>query len=112
MGFDGFLDKPLSTEHIYAYLSEHLHVEYIFAEETTAPVEVEIDWTDISLPADLYGDLESAVKGHSVTQLRQHMDALAQLGDREQSLAAHLGELAQQYDMSEIKTVLEKIKCR
>jgi hypothetical protein len=95
-----------STNHC---VSEHLGATYTFAEET-APVEVEIDWTGISLPAGLYGDLESAVSGHSVTQLRQHMDKLAQLGDKERSLAAHLYELAQLYDMDAIKAILGEIK--
>ena len=110
LGFAGFLDKPLRAEQIYAYLAEHLGVEYAFAEETTAAVEVAVDWTSISLPADLYGDLESAVRGHSVTQLRQHMDELAQLGDKERSLAARLSQLAQHYDMDAIKAILEEIK--
>ena len=110
LGFAGFLDKPLRAEQIYAYLAEHLGVEYAFAEETTAAVEVAVDWTGISLPADLYGDLESAVRGHSVTQLRQHMDELAQLGDKQRSLAARLNQLAQHYDMDAIKAILEEIK--
>ena len=110
LGFAGFLDKPLRAEQLYAYLAEHLGVEYAFAEETTAAVEVAVDWTSISLPADLYGDLESAVRGHSVTQLRQHMDELAQLGDKQRSLAARLNQLAQHYDMDAIKAILEEIK--
>ena len=63
------------------------------------------------LPADLHANLKSAVTGHSVTQLRQHLGALEGLGAKEQSLAAHLGELAQQYDMNRIKAVREKIEC-
>jgi hypothetical protein len=110
MGFRGFLDKPLRAEQIYAYLSEHLGVAYEFAEEADKPEAAEADWTGVVLPADLYADLTSAVEGHSVTQLRQHLGALEGLGAKEKNLATHLGELAQQYDMDGIKVVLEEIE--
>ncbi len=111
MGFDGFLDKPLRTEQIYAYLSEHLGVAYAFDEEADDPVKADVDWTGMVLPADLHANLKSAVAGHSITQLRQYLGVLEGLGTKEQSLAAHLGELAQQYDMDGIKAVLEEIEC-
>ena len=110
MGFRGFLDKPLRTEHIYAYLAEHLGVVFAYDEEADEPDAAEVDWTGVVLPADLYADLTSAVEGHSVTQLRQHLAALEGLGAREKNLATHLGELAQQYDMNGIKVVLKEIE--
>jgi len=110
MGFSGFLDKPLRTEQIYAYLSEHLGVAYTFVEEAEDPVTADVDWTDMVLPADLHADLTLAAKVQSTTQLRQHISALAGLGAKGQNLAAHLGELAQQYDMNGIKAVLEEIE--
>ena len=110
LGFRGFLDKPLRAEQIYAYLAEHLGVAYEFAEVADKPETAEADWTGVVLPADLYADLTSAVEGHSVTQLRQHLGALEGLGAKEKNLATHLGELAQQYDMDGIKVVLEEIE--
>ena len=38
------------------------------------------------------------------------MDELAQLDDKERSLAARLNQLAQHYDMDAIKVILEEIK--
>ena len=110
MGFCGFLDKPLRTEKVYAYLSEHLGIAYTFSEEVNESAKVETDWTDIVLPADLHANLTSAVSGHSVTQLRQQLALLEGLGAKGQSLAAHLSAMAQQYDMNGIKIVLEKIE--
>jgi hypothetical protein len=62
LGFGAFLDKPLRTKEVFAQLAEHLGVEFIFADEITAPAEVEMYWANISLPADLYNDLEIAIR--------------------------------------------------
>ena len=109
-GFSGFLDKPLRTEQVYACLSEHLGIAYEFEEEGDAPVNADVDWTELVLPADLHEELTSAARMQSTTELRQHMAALAELGAEGQGLAAHLSELAQQYDMNGIKVVLETVK--
>ena len=108
-GFSGFLDKPLRVEQVYACLSEHLKVTYTLA-EADEPAPEEVDWTDIVLPSDLHTDLSEAIAHHNITLLRQQLDSLASLNDKGQSLAAHLHELAQKFDMDGIKTALEKIK--
>ena len=46
------------------------------------------------------------VDGHSVTILRKGLDRLK---GHDPDLAAHLGELASQFDMAGIKTVLDEI---
>ena len=110
MGFRDFLNKPLRAEEVYACLWRHLEVEYVFDEAGEEPQEAEdVDWMALSLPADLYENLNAAVRGHSVTQLRQHLGELEALGESEKSLATHLGGLAQRYDMNGIKTILEEI---
>ncbi len=43
------------------------------------------------------------------TDFRKHAEALEELGAEEQSLAAHLRELARQYDMDAIKSILSEI---
>ena len=108
MGFAAFLSKPLESEQIYACLSELLGVKFDFAETESndVPEAAERDWTDVTLPSDLYADLASAVDGHSVTILRKGLDRLK---GHDPDLAAHLGELASQFDMAGIKTVLDEI---
>ena len=63
MGFAAFLSKPLESEQIYACLSELLGVKFDFAETESndVPEAAERDWTDVTLPSDLYADLASAV---------------------------------------------------
>jgi hypothetical protein len=111
MGFGGFLDKPLRIEQIYKYLSEHLGISYVFDDAEEDSGEQEADWSDVVLPQDLHGDLTAAVKGHSVTQIREHLARLEGLGEREQRLAQHLSALAGNYDMKEIGAVLQEIAC-
>jgi len=64
------------------------------------------DWTDVVLSPDMYGDLSSAVEMYSITDLRR---GLEKLKEDAPDLAAHLGELASQFDMEGIKTALDKI---
>ena len=108
--FSGFLDKPLRVEQLYHCLSEQLGVTYTFT-EADEPGPAAVDWTDIVLPSDLHAALTTASAEHNITRLRQHINALAGLNAKGQSLAAHLDELARKYDVDGIKTVLEKIKC-
>jgi CheY-like chemotaxis protein len=110
-GFSGFLDKPLRVELVYQSLSEHLGVAYTFTEEADEPAPAAVDWTDIVLPSDLHADLSTAIREHSITRLRQHLDSLGALNDKGRRLAAHLNEFARKYDMVGIKTALEGIKC-
>ena len=112
-GFSGFLDKPLRSEQVYACLSKHLGIAYDYTEASDAPVSAVADWTGVVLPAHLHEDLTSAARKHSTTLLRQHiaaLEALEELGAEGQGLAAHLGDLAQRYDMDAVKAVLETIE--
>ena len=97
MGFAAFLSKPIESDQIYACLDELLGVKFDFAETESndVPAAVERDWTDVALPSDMYADLASAVEGHSITDLRKGLDRLK---GNAPDLAAHLGELASQYD--------------
>ena len=108
-GFDSFLDKPLRTEQVYACLSEHLGVEYDYAEEEAVPDGEAPDWRDVTLPSGLYEGLILAVEMHSITELRKQVDRLEELGAEGQGLAMHLRKLARVYDMDGIKAVLEEI---
>jgi len=111
-GFDGFVDKPLRIEHIYACLSEHLEVRFTFETESDkrASKPSPAMWDNLLLPEDLYLSLIAAVDAHSITELRQHLDGLETLGEQGQFLADHLRDLSRQYDMASIGQVLKSLK--
>ena len=107
MGFAAFLSKPIEAGTIYACLSEQLGVKFDFADESNdAPDTADRGWTDVVLTSEVYEDLASAVDGHSITDLRKGLDRLK--GDAP-DLAAHLMDLAGQYDMVGIETILDEI---
>ncbi len=111
MGFGEFIDKPLRAEQIYACLFDLLDVDYEFAEDATGVTEVDQapDWQEILLPSDLYDGLISALEAHSITQVRERIDAVEALGGEGKLLAARLRELAGQYDLEAIRDFLEEI---
>ena len=104
----------MRAELIYECLADLLDVEYEFAEQSRAEaVNPEApDWRETTLPKALHDDLLAAVEDHSITDLRQHLVRLERLGDEGQSLVAHLGELAQRYDMDTIRMALEELQRR
>ena len=109
MGFNEFLNKPLRAEQLYACLAAQLGVEYDYAEAVAAPVPDVVDWKGAALAPELYAALVTAAEEHSITQLQEHITSLEELGAQEQSLAAQLRLLDQQYDMEGIKAVLQQI---
>jgi CheY-like chemotaxis protein len=109
LGFNGFIDKPLRVEQVYESLAHHLGITYTFVEEEIETQTV-MDWSTISLPAEVYQNLLAAVEEHSITGLRQHIAELEALGEATLPLATHLSELTQNIDMDGIKRVLEEIR--
>ncbi|MBT4139178.1 MAG: hypothetical protein HOE48_14760, partial [Candidatus Latescibacteria bacterium] len=111
VGFDEFINKPLRVEHIYACLVAHLGVVFDYVEEVVDVSEEDVvDWAGVTLLPELYVGLMTAAEEHSITQVQTHIDALEKLGSQEKSLAKHLRELDERYDMEGIKAVLKDIK--
>lgn len=107
MGFDDFIDKPIRIERVYECLSEHLHVTFDFSDPQTSPKED--DWTGIVFPVELREKFKQALDTHSITNLRQHISELENLGDKEQNLANHLKTYAQAFDLDSIKKILQDL---
>ncbi|MBT4139945.1 MAG: response regulator, partial [Candidatus Latescibacteria bacterium] len=111
VGFDGFIDKPLRVEQVYAALSDLLGVSFEYkdrepiAEMVSLPV-----LTDVVMPVQIYEDIVSAVAIHSVTELRQHLNVLADLGGDAKQLASYLRFLSDKFDMDGIKDILKDVR--
>lgn len=111
-GFDAFIDKPLQVAQLYACLADLLGVEYVYEENLDAhlPDKIESEYSDFILPADLYEKLLHAVEMHSITDLRKHIDVIANMGPTGEPLAKKLSELSRKYDMNAIKALLKQFK--
>ncbi len=109
-GFDGFIDKPLRAEQVYACLARLLNATFTYESLSVEPEEPTVDPGDLVLPEPLYRSLKEAVEGHSVTELRKCLDELEALDGAERQLAVHLRRLSQQYDMEAILTTLSEVR--
>ena len=109
-GFDGFVDKPLRTEQVYACLAEQLGIDYERASEEIGGDGTPGDWTGLELPPDLAKGLSVATNRHSVTELTRQLEAVEQLGDAGERLASHLRALVGKYDIAGVRHALEKLQ--
>ena len=106
-GFDGFIDKPLRMEHVYACMAELLGVEYVFAEKVDDGDGPEL--SAISLPASLHEALLVAAASHSISELNRYIDEVEGLSETGRSLASYLRSLSRQYDMKALEQYLRGI---
>ncbi|MCC7261409.1 MAG: response regulator [Candidatus Latescibacteria bacterium] len=107
-GFDAFIEKPFRLEALYACLEQVLGAEYEYSRTEVVPAAV--DFAGLRLPASLRQQLRQAAKMHNVTQVKQGLEELRQLGAREEALAAHLGDLVQRFEMPSVLDLLERIE--
>ena len=111
-GFDAFIDKPLQVTQLYACLADLLGVEYVYEEnlDTALTSVSQSESPDFKLPPDLYEKLLHAVEMHSITDLRKHIDVIANMGSQGEPLAKKLSDLSRKYDMNAIKHLLNQFK--
>ncbi|MBV8781813.1 MAG: response regulator, partial [Phycisphaerae bacterium] len=98
-GFCDVLIKPLRMERVYLCLTTWLGVEFESVDEV-GPSEK--PHTTPPLPPHLRHRLLSAAESHSVTEVRQTLVAIEQLGEEYASLAVHLRALLGSYDLPSI----------
>jgi len=109
MGFERFIDKPCRAESVFGCLAEVLGVEFEYAEEQ-APEPESLDLSGITLSADLLGRLREAAEMANVTELEQMLDDLETQQPETRQLAAHLRDLSQEFQMSDLLAVLDELK--
>jgi CheY-like chemotaxis protein len=112
-GFDGFIDKPLRAEKVYASLAQHLDARFAFETRPQEESPEQGGWDGLCLPPEVHQRLSEALRIQSITDLYRRIDDLAErpeLGARGRHLAAHLRDLSRQYDLAAIERVLEDVK--
>ena len=77
-------------------------------EPSLAPA-VELDLSQLQVPAVLLQTLDAAVKAHSITQLNRSLENLEAAGGDAEDLAGFLRPLARRYDMAKIHRALQKL---
>lgn len=113
-GFDEFVGKPVRVEQIYSCLADLLGVEFVYSDRDAAEpalkVEAPIDPSRVSLPAELVTRLTQSAAVANITELRQALAELGEIGPGANQLATTMQEHAESFDMASIQRLLEKIK--
>jgi signal transduction histidine kinase/ligand-binding sensor domain-containing protein/CheY-like chemotaxis protein len=107
-GFDAYIVKPFTEDKIYDCLANTLGIEYEYI-ELSADSVLQIDLSQISLPANLLLGLKEAAEFYSVTDIRNYLDKLRELSEDGRKLADYLSIYLQSYDMKGILDILSKV---
>jgi signal transduction histidine kinase/CheY-like chemotaxis protein len=111
-GFDDFIDKPFRFETVCDCLVSRLGVDLQGGQVAAAPkvaVADEVTFTKVTLPGDLYDRVHEAAELYSVTELKQLLQEMAELGTEEASLAVHLTTRVDAMDMEGVMRILQVI---
>lgn len=106
-GCAAFIAKPFQPNQIFECLHHLLNVRYDYAQMKKQPEKP--DWTQLRLPAELHEQLREAAEFGIVTTFDQLLDTVASLEGEATQFAEHLRQLAQNYQMDEILTLLSEV---
>jgi signal transduction histidine kinase/CheY-like chemotaxis protein len=105
IGFDYFIAKPVHTEQVYECLASLLQIEYEYEDSEMSQMDI----AKIVLPAELLKRLKQAAQFGRMTELREALDEVRQIGPRGNRLAERLLSLSRSFDMNAILDLLETI---
>ena len=103
-GFDAFLGKPFLVSELVALLDRVLDVTWAATESAVAEPGA------LTVPPELLGRLKSCARGYRVTELKQGLTELEQLGPAGAALATRLRRLAQFSSMTEAIALIEEVE--
>ena len=107
-GFNGILEKPVQMASLFECISDLLPVSFDVDNPAMRNEIVAVDTLRPVLPVDLHRSLVDAARRHNITDLKQHISAVASLGDAEDAFAAELRDLCGTYDMNAVLAVLKE----
>jgi CheY-like chemotaxis protein len=108
-GFDDFISKPFRFERVCECLATLLDVEFERGESKKAEAPAK-EISAVSLPEELLSRLRSSAELHKVTELKAHLNEVAELGSEGQQLAQRLRELIRNYDLEAVLKILSEIQ--
>lgn len=109
-GFEDFIGKPVRIDEIYSCMADLLGIEFEFAETRNVEVELPVDASTLSLPADMRQRLLEAAEVANVTELRQGLSQLGALGSDHARLARQLQDCIDEIDMAGVQALLAHVQ--
>jgi signal transduction histidine kinase/DNA-binding response OmpR family regulator len=115
MGAQYFISKPFRVEQIVSCLDDLLKISFIYKNEDSLEREstnpVELDYSQVSLPEDLYRQLKEAAELYNITNLEIAIKKLQGMDENSCQLAIQLSECLKRYDMDRILEIISHLKC-
>jgi CheY-like chemotaxis protein len=106
-GFDDFIAKPVHAERVYECLANLLRVEYEYDDVETQPMFL----MDIVLPEELLKRLREAAEFGRITELRESLDEVRQIGAAGHLLAEQILKWSRKFDMDAIRAAGSYLGC-
>lgn len=112
-GFDDFISKPFLFKEVFDSISRQLNITFDMDSRADENVQTmtfdDIKLDELTIPKFIYEPLCEAAKFSQVTELKEGIDALERMGEKENLLANRLRELLSGYDMDSIESLLKAI---
>jgi signal transduction histidine kinase/CheY-like chemotaxis protein/sugar lactone lactonase YvrE len=105
-GFDAFISKPFLIEDLVQSLIELLGLQFI--EESNANLS---GWSASQgtpeIPKDLLGKMIHAARGYQTTEFKELLEDVRLISPEADAFADHLSDLASNFDMKQILSILQ-----
>jgi len=114
-GCDAFIPKPVHAEELFEKIGDCLGLEWIYEERSEsadlappATESVSDDWARVPLPAEELATLQDAAAIGDIENIERAATRLKQLSPEFVALGDRLLQLAQEFDMEEIQTLVNQ----
>jgi CheY-like chemotaxis protein len=113
MGFHEYISKPFQAEEVYETLRKLLDVEFVYENDESPHKKLslleEINFSQISIPEDLFRRFEESAELFNITELQKILEELEQREEISSQLLEYLRNKIGQYDMNAILEFLKQV---
>ncbi len=106
-GFDAFVSKPFLIDDLVESLESLLGLAFV-SETEPAILSWDPDQAPPEIPASLRRELRQAAEGYQTTELKELLEQVRAVSAEANLFADHLSELAANFDMKQILTILQR----
>lgn len=105
-GFDAFVSKPFLIDDLVECIERLLKLEFVNESEPSI-IDWDPDQAPPNIPLSLLRELRQAAEGYQTTEFKELLEQVKIIGPEAELFANHLAELASNFDMKQIMTILQ-----
>ena len=113
VGCDDFIFKPVKIDLLFECISKHLEVEFEYEVDETSKeelsVDVELDFSQLKLPKDLYIQLKKGAESYNLTESLLAIAEIEKLDGDNRLLGKLLRKSAERFNLEKINEIVKKI---